>query len=448
MKKGFFPKISARLLGSWIPPFGIVCGLCAYSVSWGLLLKAGTGNGPSLFEKLAYIHTLTIGFFTLTALSILFHVMPAFTNTPWKKEKAARKTLPLLAAGWIGTTAFFLGGFRMVWAWGILLVVTAIFLWGSLFFLSMGQAAGKKPPAGSPLKFFLLPASFLMGTALLGGIMGGELAAGKPAAWIQSTGIPVHMSMGLLGWLTVLLWIVSSRTQRPILGAQSRHPGRVSFAIWLMGAGVILIAGSKIAGNGLTLQAGFFFVAGAVLLYLADAVGILARSSPPHPVFRAWWATGIAGLFASAMAGLWLVLRGFPRDADIFVYLVLVGWIQPFLLGHLHQIGVRLLATLVRGPQDMTPPYQILSGRLSWMFWATYVMAALSGLAGVAFSDGRFLMLAGGIGILSFFLLAAHILHMIGKCRSLGEATGAAPALIRFRETSSAPSPNDQDNPL
>lgn len=451
--KRFFPRNpGSRLLGSWIPPFGIVSGLCAFAFSWILLLRSGLrtagGHGPSLFEKLAFVHTLAIGFFTLTALSVLFHVMPAFTNTPWIKEKTARKTLPILAAGWIGMTVFFLEGFRPVWAWGIFLVAAALLLWGSLFFLSMGKYLEKKGLSGSPLLFFLLPVGFLTGTALLGGTMGEELASGRPQNWIQTIGIPVHLAMGLLGWLTLLLWIVSSRTQKPILGAHSRHPERVSLSIWLLGAGVMLFAAGQITGNGLPEKSGFIFMGIAVFLYLSDAFGLLFRSSAPHAILRVWWATGTAGLLASALAGGWLVLHGFYQDTTVFVYLVLVCWIEPFLLGHLHQIGVRLLATLVRGPQDMTPPAKILSDRFSWLFWLTDVLAALSGLAGVSFSNSPLLILSGSIGILSSILLGGHIHHMINKCRSMKDTDGIPPTLVPFPEASSPPVINTGKHPL
>lgn len=57
-----------------------------------------------------------------------------------------------------------------------------------------------------------------MTTASLGLVMGIHLGIPPPPGWVVSQGIPLHMAMGVLGWLTILLWIVSSRTQQPILG--------------------------------------------------------------------------------------------------------------------------------------------------------------------------------------------------------------------------------------
>ena len=437
-KKTFLP---GDLLRSWIPPFGILFGLGAFSFSWILMIAGGIMTSPDseipLRFQLAWIHTLAIGFFTVTALSVLFHVMPAFTGTSWKNEKPARKMLPVLALGFIGITGFFLGGFSPLWLWGFPLAAGAILVWGILFFQSSLAGIRGRAHQRPPLAAFLLPAGFLMATAALGLAMGLRLGAPPPPSWIYSRGIPVHMTMGLLGWLTMLLWTVSSRTQGPILGTRSAHPSRIPVALGLLAVGLAVFLPGQFFFSGMLRTGGMLLIASGALVYLLESVSLLLRSSSPHPVLWAWWATGIAGLFASLATGATLFLTDSGISRNLFVYLVLAGWIQPFLLGHLHQIGVRLLATLVRGPEDETPPSRLLSSPHAWGFWALYLSAFTAGLIGIGQQNGTGLEIAGTLGILSAILLFHHLYRMIGRCRNL-PATQPHPAtFIRFPESSS-----------
>ncbi|MHB8543064.1 MAG: hypothetical protein ACYC9S_03540 [Leptospirales bacterium] len=425
-----------ELLRSWIPPFGILFGLGAFCLSWLLMIAGGVKTSPDtgvpLWIQLAWVHTLAIGFFTMTALSVLFHVMPAFTGTPWKNETLARKLLPILALGVAGIIGFFLSDFSSFWIWGFPLAAGAIFLWGLLFFSALVRGIVKRRAVRSPLAIFLLPAAFLMLTVSLGLVMGIHLGFPPPPGWIVSRGIPVHLAMGLLGWLTILLWIVSSRTQQPILGVHSTHPARIQGAVGLMMAGLALYIPGQFFFSSILCSSGALIMVLASLVYLAESIVLLYRASSPHPVLWAWWATGVAGLFASLVAGILFLLADFQEAPDLFVYLAMMAWIQPFLLGHLHQIGVRLLATIVRGPEDQTPPSRLLSDFHAWGFWSLYLSGMLTGLVGVGLQNGVWIEIAGTLGVLSSIILFLHIGRIIRKCRMLPALPLPPVTLIRF----------------
>lgn len=424
------------LLRSWIPPFGILFGLLAFLFAWVILFFAGKGMTPRagipVRLELVWIHTMAIGFMTVTAISVLFHVMPAFTGTSWKHERIARNTLPPLALGFLGMTGSFLTRNASFWAWGFVLAAGAILLWVGLFFYSLLEGRTRLRDAGSPMALFLIPVGFLALTATLGLSMGMLLAFPPTPSWIFVRGIPVHMASGLLGWLTALLWIVSSRTRRPILGTRSPNPAWLPVALALLAGGLILFLLGRLWMNGLVQKGGGLLAGAGILLELADSVRLLRRASSPHPVLWAWWATGVAGLSGSLIAGATVLLTNAPRAPELFVYLLLAGWVQPFLLGHLHQIGVRLLATLVRGPEDQTPPVRLLSTPLSWGFWGLTLLAILAGLWGTGAGSGPLLELSGILGILSSGLLLLHLVRMIDRCRKLPSAPPPRPTLIQF----------------
>lgn len=109
-------------------------------------IEAPPDTGVSIWFKLAWVHTLAIGFFTMTALSVLFHVMPAFTGTQWKNEPLARKLLPALALGTAGVIGFFLAGFSPFWLWGFPLTAGSVLFWGLLFFSSFFRGIENADP--------------------------------------------------------------------------------------------------------------------------------------------------------------------------------------------------------------------------------------------------------------------------------------------------------------
>lgn len=88
---------------------------------------------------------------------------------------------------------------------------------------------------------------------------------------------------------------------------------------------------------------------------------------------------------------------------DLFVYLTMMGWIQPFLLGHL-RLG--FLGSLSSG-------------------YGT-------GLFGIGLQSGRVIGIAGRLGAFSAILLLLHIAWMIRKCPMLPVLPPPTETLIRF----------------
>ncbi len=428
------PYALTVLLGSWIPPFGILFGLFAYASSWIILLFAGVETTPTTgipfgFE-LAWIHTLTIGFFTMIAISMLFHVLPAFTGLPVVNEKAARSTLPFLGLGAIGIVGFFLDRGTRDWAWGFPMGAFAILAWTALFFASLWRGVVQRPALGLRIIFFLLPAGFLLATALFGLWAGTDLVFPPFPDWVVPRVIPAHLSMGLLGWLTLLIWIVTASTHRPILGVAADFPLLVPLASGALAVGLACVVAGRLADLHSIYIVGAVILLLSVLLYLGWSVVLLRKAHPSPPILKVWWITAVSGLGISLFAWAGHLLWGVRLDLGVFVFMTV--WLMPILLGHLHLIGVRLLATLVLGPEDQTPPRRILKPSYSWAFWGTSLGGSLTGLLGVSLSNGKVLVIAGGLGCVSAGLLLLHILAMVRALKALARTAPPPPAFIRI----------------
>jgi hypothetical protein len=78
----------------WIPPEGLIFGQLAHGASWILFLALA-------MRDLSVTGLPALGWVHLVALSILIHVIPAFTNVTWRWESWGGS---LVALGLIGFT--------------------------------------------------------------------------------------------------------------------------------------------------------------------------------------------------------------------------------------------------------------------------------------------------------------------------------------------------------
>jgi hypothetical protein len=260
------------------------------------------------------------------------------------------------------------------WAGTFVVLALAVFLVPAG--TTLASAFGGEKSAAAIARALALTLGALFATALLGAALAWALAGHGWAALLVS-GPPAHAALGIIAWLTVLVMGVSMRTVRPISGARSRRP-------WAhIAAGAAEIAGVLLFATGTLLHAGAIAWLGALtiilgaLAYVADLADILGRATVAHRPPQAFLGAGIvwfvAGLTLSTGA-----LLGQPWGAAA-VYVLLVGWIGQMVNGHLHHIGIRLVATVVRGDDDETRPGELLVLPLSWTSFALFQIAVAGG---------------------------------------------------------------------
>lgn len=385
----------------WIPPIPLVTGIVFQAAAWLIAIADGFAPSPGL--AFAWVHAVALGWLTLTALSVLLHVVPAFTDLDWRGERFARGAVLGVLGGAILLVASFAAassrGIELAAA--VLLVAIAVYVTGVLF-TTLQPAADVRSAAIA--RGLAITITMLFLTAVLGAMLAGGYAAADSR--LLALG-PSHALVGIGAWLTVLVSGVSAQTFRPMLGARSRWP-RVHVV-----AGAILVLGPLIAAVGAAsspslLRAGIAVAALGALAYIVDALDIVRRATTPHPPVRAFVVASLGWLAVAsicAVAAAW----GEPFGAAAVVA-ALAGWIGQMVNAHLHHLGVRVLTTLLRGDEDETRPWQVLDMRLTWTAFALAQTAVLGVFLGVAAGITGAIVAGGIAGCCSIVAIAANVL--------------------------------------
>ncbi len=213
----------------WIPPGGLLAGFAAHGISWiVLLLLALRGSFAIDLPALAWIHLVVLGWLTMIALSVLIHVVPTFTDAPWKDELIPRRALGVYA---LGVAAFIAAlWWSAVWLlpWAATLIVVALVVYAIVAIRTLAQAYAQSRVEAAIARALTVTFGSLLVTAALGVSLAWMLA-GRVTGSALGTSLPqIHAAFGTMGWLTVLVMGVSTRTVRPITGARPRfafaHP--------------------------------------------------------------------------------------------------------------------------------------------------------------------------------------------------------------------------------
>lgn len=355
----------------WIPPWALIFAQAGHGASWLLLGFSGV--------TIAWIHTAALGWITIAALGILIHVIPGFTGIEWRRDAIPRYALVPFGAGIVLFVAGWLLEPRFIGAGGLLLFLSA-----ATYFVAavaaLRRARRLPSPAPAIARALTINLSFFFVACALGAMMSVAISYGVFAR-LLSVLPPMHAALALFGWLTMLVYGVSARTMRPICGARSRwwwmHVAVASSVL----AGPILMAGGIAAGSPLVQRlAAAILVAGAAG-YAVDTLDIVRRAIVPHRPPQAFVAASVLWLVIALLLGIG-AMAGRPF-AQAFVFVLLVGWIGQMVNAHFLHIGVRLIATAVRGDDDETQPAALLDGRLSWasvMLAQAAIAVALGGL--------------------------------------------------------------------
>jgi len=348
--------------GDWIPRDTLIAANAFSGVSWiALLALTGYGVEPGSLPSLAYVHIVALGWLSLTALSVLIHVTPAFLGVVWRLEPLAR---------------FALRGFAIA----VAVLVAGL---GTLF-----------------------------GLALNGRVNPGILRSLPPA----------HALLGIAGWLTLLVFGVSTRTMRAINAVGSRWP-----ASHIIASSMVLLGAATFALGAILSAPWLFACAGAaltlgVMLYTANLVDILRRNAVPNRIPQAFVAAALVWLLCALGFGLG-VMTGRPWGAA-FVYVALVGWLGQMINAHVFHIGIRLLITSVRGDEDETRPWTILNQPLAGGVWIAFQIAVALGSFGLATHLRSAVEFAAIAGLIGWFGSIVTIVAAYRRLRATGpEAT-------------------------
>jgi hypothetical protein len=386
---------------AWVPPIPLALGILSIALSWGLVLVYA--NTLSFGVALAWIHVLALGGFTTIALAVLIHAVPSFTDLPWRGKPAARIAGVIVPCGALGLAASF--ALQSTLGVGIFAVITAsaIGVYAAVALVTLSQRTQDRTDAAIARALWLV-IFMLVCTAAFGVVLGIAYATGNAAALHVA---PAHAALGIVGWLTLLTMGVSANTFRPLLGTSSRSRVLHIASNGGMGGAAIL------APLGLLFSPSLFTAACvigivAAFAYAADSFDRLLRASTPHRPVHAFVAAAMLWLVAAAA----LLLAG---DGASAIVAALAGWILSMVYAHLHHIAVRVLATIVLGANDQTPPWKLLNPALSWATFALTQLAAIFLLVGTHENAPALTQGAGAAGLAA---LACYGLNAIIAVRT------------------------------
>ncbi len=402
----------------WIPPGALIFAQLAHGVSWILLAIVAATGGIAVVSGagLAWIHTVALGWLTMAALGILIHVIPGFTDARWLREGTVR--FALLPFG-VGIVCFVAGWFLSapVVLAGAVLMALAFIAYYIVAIVTLRNAAEAGKTEGAIGRALTINLTFLLVALLIGVAMAGSLAGGRYSVLLAR--LPaVHAELALYGWFTMLVYGVSARTMRPICGVLSRirwmHVVVASSVLF----GPILVAIGIGADVRPVAWLGAIVLGAGALCYSFDTLDIVRRATVRHRPPQAFVVASVVWLTVATLLGFGLLL-GEPW-ASAYVFVMLIGWVGQMVNAHFLHIGVRLIATVIRGDDDETRPAALLDARLSWLAFAAMQLAIALCCYGLLVDAAGAVRSGAEIGLLAWVALAANAIVAAHRAGTTG----------------------------
>ncbi|HEY1654698.1 MAG TPA: hypothetical protein VGF86_06270 [Candidatus Tumulicola sp.] len=400
----------------WIPPGALLFAQLSHGASWPILaLGALSASAWSLgFYAIAWIHTVALGWATMAALAVLLHVVPQFTDVRWRYENLARRSVFAFALG----VALFVAALLLrpsAIAWGAALTLLAVLGYAFAAFATLARALNGERLERAIARALGTTLLFLVLTALAGFALAAAIAGYPVPAWMAS--LPAtHASLGMFGWLSLLVFGVSARTVRPITGDKSRFRGAHIAVGSLALVGVALLA-IGLAGVPPLVWPGAGLLGVAVDIYAFDMVDVVRRATVPHRVPQAFLLAGVTWLVCGAVLGAG-TLAGKPWELA-YGFVILAGWIGQMVDAHVYHIGVRLLLTIYLGDDDETRPERVLDGRLSWFSFGAFQIAIASAAIGLLTHAAALLCAGAAFGLLGWLAMMLNLVAARNAARAL-----------------------------
>jgi hypothetical protein len=394
----------------------------AHGLSWLLLFWLALTPGASAWAPIAWVHLVALGWFTLVALAVLVHVIPGFTGIRWRWETLARRSLGVYALGVVALVGAFLIGQPAYFPIAASFIVAAAIgyltpAFATLLGYHQSETRERGIARALALTLVMFAATVALGFALTVALDFGTITQ------VLRSGQAIHATLGIVGWLTILVTGVSTRTIFPIARARSRwRSAHVTVGSCLFVGTVTLAAGFAFS-NALAI-AGLILLGIAVALYAADVLDVIRRANNPHRAPQAFVAAAIVWLIAAFVLGAAVVGGGRSELVSALFYLALIGWVGQMVNGHLHHIGVRVLATMALGDDDETRPAELLSAPLSWIAFAASQAAVALGATALLYGARPVLAMAAFSGFGAFIAMNVNAIVALRSARSRSTATG------------------------
>lgn len=390
-QRGILSRIGVSKHRHWIPPGGLLFAQACHGASWiAALWIAASGNAFALtLPVIGWIHLVALGWFTTAALSVLLFAIPQMAARPWRFERAARAALGWFAVGVASLTLALFASSPLIGAAATMTYAALlVYLFSAWATLAHRRETTRAERAIG--RAFFVTLLVLAVVATLGLVLALALSGASIGAWAWR--FPAaHGNLALFGWLSLLVYGVSTRTVRPITGGK---PSTVTHIV----VGTATLFGAFALAYGLAAESAAVTYGGAILLalggvlYCVDILRVVVAAGVPHRPPQAFLAVSILWLLVALVSG-GEALNG-RATALAYGFAMLAGWIGQMVNAHMLHIGTRVLATFYRGADDETPPEALLDQRLEWVTFGSFQSALALIFVGLLVSKSE-LVLAG-----------------------------------------------------
>lgn len=387
-------------------------------------------QAPEFPHVLALVHIVTLGWLTMTIMGASFQLVPVIVVSPLRATALLRWQYPVFLCG----VVCLISGF---WWWQTWLLISG----GTLVALAVAHyvivlSATFARASTRPLTVLFLAASlvYLCLVVSLGLLAAWNFVTGFLGAGIEQV-LLVHLTLGILGWLSCTLIGVSYTLGRlfTLAHAHDDHWGK---RIWfLVNSGIVLLALGLLLGWMVLLWSGSLLLGIAVVCFVGDFWRMLRMRQRKklevtqyHSIAAVCYFAGVILTAIGMLLGGW----GMPPLWTALGVAAFVGWLGQSTIGYLYKIVPFLVWSERYGPlvgkQRVPLMREMVQQQWAWASW-WLINLSLPALLGAALAQQVIALRIATTGLAAGLVLAfANLLLVVRHLRAPARQGGGADA--------------------
>ena len=401
-------------------PF-LLTGVCAAAL-FGLLLPwvaPEAVQAPDFPHVLALVHLVTLGWLTMTIMGASLQLTPVMIVAPLRATRFLSWQYPVYTGG----VVLLLGGFWWMRPWllaiGGIVIVLAVLHYVVVLSITLLHATTR------PLTLRFLAASLLYLCLVVG--LGLTAALNMQFGFLEAGTdrlLSIHLTLGVLGWLSSLLMGVSYTLVR-LFALAHGHDDRLGQVIFvLLQVSIVGLAlGFLISWLALILLGGGVLIVTALLFAYDFWCMFRTRHRKLLDVTQYHSMAAVVYFCLVVPAGIASVAFGWQQPA-IFAALgmaALVGWLGQSIIGYLYKIVPFLVWHTRYGPlvgrEKIPLMRELVHERWAWLSW-WLINGGLTGIIlSALFSLNVPLQITSGLLGAGLVLAAANIASVVRHLR-------------------------------
>ncbi len=313
------------------PAFGVLAGIVLAFFGERMLITAWD------LDTVALTHLITLGWLTVIMMGAFYQMVPVLVggHVPW--IHLSRYTYYLFVTGILLLATGLLSWQVVLLLAALVLLVVALTVFIGQLLIALFRVKANRPVVyAMRISVLSLTLAMIVGVLMLGMMFGWwTFPIGRDSLKY------IHLTLGLLGWVTLLIFGVSFHVI-PMFYLTKSFPDRTAYTvISLIGTSLIsLVVCFALRLNLFVLSAAALPALSGILLFLTTMVGLLrGRQRKMVDATLRFWQLGLSGLLPAFL----LLPVTFFRMDEIFSYL----FVLVFLLGFAGAISNGMLYKII-----------------------------------------------------------------------------------------------------